>query len=179
MFKSLMIALALAASGPAESEIKMVQDWGIYENDDGSGCTMLQAFNDRQSGKVSVLHLDFSAKDKDASVGFSNFTATSLQTGETKSLKIVFLGARGSFDDGWDERDFRVYVNDEGARTFLSERLDREFLDDFAKNTVIGFFTGETLVSSFELKGSAEAVRELERCSFRVHGLNIKDPFLR
>ena len=168
---------AVATDTP--NDIEMVNGWAVSAMGSTGSCIALKAFTHRRGFENSVF-VTLNAREKNATVGFSTPEPSSLEPGAEVNLKVVFLGAGGGYDDGWGMLKFDVDVPEETVdRNFVSRDLNKSFLDDFAKNTSIGFFYGENIVSAFNLEGSAAAVTALRTCSFRLHGLNPNDPFLK
>ena len=164
-----------ATDDDAASLAALVDDWVIWQDDEASYCAMSAAYISDE-----VLTVTFDAKAGSSRLLFRSNESTSLEDGRSLKLNVFMKSDNGSHSgEGWDGVTFSVNVAEGGQRGFISERLDKEILNDVARYNDVGFFTGETLVESFNLEGSAKAVAALRACAFEVAGLNPDDPFLK
>ncbi len=167
--------LVLMSSAVSARETVEIDGWRIVPSDES--CFAMSMYDEHQTGMTTSLSIAYNAKTKLTLVTFSNTKATSIADGAKLNLEIFLNLPNRRYDDGWGTKQFTANVQDE-IRFFISEPLEKVLLDDIAKATTIGFFTGGTLVSSFGLDGSAKAIADLARCAFEIAGMNIKDPFL-
>ena len=184
MFKKILtvlVAMALVPSVGYAREPVSVAGWDIIPDEEKQACNMFSLYTYRKSGEIAAFLITYSAKDKVASITFSNPYATSIKDETELELLMVFTSPN-KLDDAWGNRNFFVLVDEKtGHRYFNSGWYDLELLSDITKSTYIAFFIpdSEELVSSFKLDGSARAIVELKKCAFEVAGLNPNDPFLK
>jgi hypothetical protein len=172
---ALATALTVTTAAFAREDVK-VGSWLITEKE--NLCYAMASFTEHQTKNEAGLAVSYDAKTKNASIIFSNTKATSIVEGQKLELEILFLREVWGADDGWGTKTFTASLSD-GIPYFWSQALDKVLLDDVAKYRTVAFFTDETLISSFDLKGSSQAIAELRKCAFEIAGLNPLDPFLK
>lgn len=174
---ALSLTSAPALASVYDDDDVVVGVWQIGETN-LTACYAVGSFSEYKTGESVSLSLVFDAKDQDALIMFSNTKATSITNGQKVDLGIAVLMPDGSVDDGWGEKPFTAKVID-GKIYFSSAILSKEILTDFAKASALAFFYKENVVSSFPMKDSALAIKELRKCAFNHAGLNPDDPFLK
>lgn len=169
-FAAVMLVFSSSVS-PAESKEaeRHVGGFSLYRNDDN--CTIIASYTDGESVLVR-----YDGKTKDVNIAFTNKNATSLTENDEKKIKIYFVDGK-KLDDGWGETSFSVSIENNGTRMLVSQPMDAQLLDDFAKNDAVGFFYGDKMIASYTLKGSGEAIPALKTCAMQVAGINPNDPF--
>ena len=163
------IFIATQASAD-EHSYKEVSGWRIFQNE--KDCSAIAGFTDDE-----YVAFFYDASTKSTSVVFTDRDSTSLEEYEKRNLDIMLLKANGKLDDGWESTEFTVLVNDDDRRVFRSQSLDDPALADFRGARAIGFFYKQKKIASYDLAGSGAALREVERCSQRIHNINPKDVF--
>lgn len=157
---------ALAQSRKPNEETSFIyeeQGWKLlvdHTTDDGcyifkaSPSMNLRVQHDPASGRVYMMLISHRWK--------------SLDTGKFYPLTFRF-----DENPNWD-------VNAKATDTFNAPTLtffvdDKEFLEEMASSRFVTFVTGEKLVGSFDLSGSARALRMLSTCKEEME--KSKDPF--
>lgn len=175
-FAALIGATLLVAPAAAREPVK-VGNWDVTAFE--SGCVASNWYMEHNSKKASMLTIGYNSKAKTSVLSFTNSKATSLTDGTKIQLEIFLVNPDGKSDDGWGNKEFTASIIEDGPIHFTSAGLDKEILDDVTKAKMLAFFVDQTLVSSFNLNGSAAAIAELRKCAFEVAGLNPDDPFLK
>jgi hypothetical protein len=173
MMKLLTAALLLLAA-PAFAEddgsYTTVGEWSIYRNTDE--CSALATYEDNE-----IVGFFYDAKEKTTRVMLTYKDGTSLKNTEKRTLAIYIIRPNGRLDDGWDSVKFTVVVGSDGLPSLISQPLEHPALDDFKKALKIGFYYNDKMIGSYNLKGTGAALREVERCSQRLHKINPRDVF--
>jgi len=138
-----------------------------------TGCTLISRYD------KSFIIVNYQPNNNDVLLGFSEKNATSITDGQQVNLKMTFV-INNRLDEEWGTIETDAAVLSGGER-FFSMKLDaKDFLRDFAKATIVAFYTeDDTLIGAFKLNGSMTAVQKLRACAFQQAGLNPNDPFLK
>lgn len=167
---SLPLVFAGSAALGADEALKVVAGWRIYEND--ADCSAITVFTDDE-----LVGIFYDASDRTTQVLFTDQDSTSLAEGDKRTLDIILKRSDGTIDDGWEATEFSVKIFEDGRRVFVSQWLEDPALADFKRAVAVGFFYNDRKIGAYNLGGTGAALREVERCSQRVHNINPRDPF--
>lgn len=161
---------AVAELAPPVSSVpyKTVQGWNIYRNSEDCGAAAVF--------KSSILEVSYNAKKHSTSVLFTYPDGTSLSEGDQRTIGIYFLKQDGTLDSGWKSLQFTAHLLDNSPILF-SPNLNDPAFSDFSAAKTVGFFYNEKLISSYNLAGLSDALREVRQCSLLVNHLNSRDVF--
>jgi len=174
--KSIFAIVALSASVPAlAQEMYFRKDhWSVISDPSDKTCSILANFEEEL-----VLLATYDAALDGVRLKFAIPEASSRKDGEELKLKLLFMDTMNNLDSGWGEKKFVVSrMGPSETPIFVSGILNREVLDDLARNKFIALYFGDKLIISLNLSGSAVVVSKLRKCAFEAAGLNADDPFL-
>jgi len=162
--KALVPLAALLCWSPASAAAyKQVGGWSVYRNE--SNCSAYMMFENREA-----VGFTYDAPGRSSRIIFSDANATSLRDGASPTLDVLLRMPDGTVDHSWAKTVFMVTVDDDGRRTLSSRWLGPPSLEDFKKATLVGFYDGERQIGVFNLKGTAAALQEVERCAAGLRG---------
>ncbi len=174
--RSVLALLALSLSSPALADSQHYRDvagWEILRDDSDSTCTMAAKFTDGVTS--SNLLFTFNHRLNEVRVTFGEPSAKSLELGDEREIKTIFLGPK-NIDDLWGKKTFQVVKVD--GISYFTRLMDDEFLIDLTKNTHLAFYyKDDILLQSYLLKGSSQGVAALRQCALAVARANPVDPF--
>lgn len=169
----MLLCLLLAGGVPAAAQdgpYKSVGGWSIYRND--GNCAAYTTFQDDE-----MVGFSYDASNGATRISFTNIDATSLKKNDRRPIDIVLLFPAGTMDNMFESSRFNILVGDDGRRMFTSQWMKRPALSDLKNALTIGFFYKERKIASYSLKGTAVALKEVERCSMDLHNINPRDVF--
>ena len=144
----------MAEAGP----YRQLMGWSIYRN--ATNCSAYMAFDNGE-----IVGFTYDAPGRSTRVAFTNADAKSLEDRDSPTIDILVRQPDGQVDRTFETTVFTVSVDQEGGRTLLSRWLGPPALKSFMEAGAVGFFDGEKELAVFDLKGSAAALQEVERCS--------------
>ena len=151
--------------------------WSVYSDANRAGCfTVISFSSEGGQTNASSLMIGKDRNSDNATLSFSNDRFKSIREGEKYSLLIYFLTG-DEVDDGWGEKEFigLRYPSGQGA---LTTSLNwRDLSKDISSEETVSFYFGDELADVFPLKGSAQAMRELDKCLGPEGSSTLSDPF--
>jgi YD repeat-containing protein len=158
------LAALLCWSASADSKAyRQVGGWSIYRNE--SNCSAYMMFENREA-----VGFTYDAPGRSTRIIFSDANATSLRDGASPPLDVLLRMPDGTVDHSLERTVFMVTVDNDGRRTLSSRWLGPPALDDFKKASLVGFYDGERQIGVFNLRGTAAALQEVERCAAALRG---------
>jgi hypothetical protein len=137
---------------------RQVSGWSIYRNE--SNCSAYMMFENREA-----VGFTYDAPARSTRIIFSDANATSLRDGASPTLDVLLRMPDGTVDHSWAGTVFMVTVDDDGRRTLTSRWLGPPSLDSFRNATLVGFYDGDRQIGVFNLRGTAAALQEVDRCA--------------
>ncbi|RYG88920.1 MAG: hypothetical protein EON59_02875 [Alphaproteobacteria bacterium] len=146
--------------------------WQVYSYPDEDMCDI--GFPTESGEYVTI---GYSPKNKTANLLVTNRYATSLKTGDRRKLQVFF--GNSPAQPALVEHTLLFEVVKLGEqRAFSAAETYPSFLRDFASHSVMSVMapTGKA-VAAIQLKGSAEAVKQLRQCALQAAEMDPRDPF--
>jgi YD repeat-containing protein len=160
---SLAALLCWTPAAAADGAYKQVRGWSIYRNE--THCSAYMMFENGEA-----VGFSYDAPGRSTRIIFSDKNATTLEDGASPSLDVLLRQPDGTVDHSWERTVFMVTVDDDGRRTLSSRWLGPPSLESFKSATLVGFYDGERQIGVFNLRGTAAALQEVERCSATLRG---------
>lgn len=161
--KALVPLAALMFATPTlaqDGAYKQVGGWHIYRND--THCSAYLMFENRE-----VVGFTYDGPGRSTRVVFTDANATTMEDGASPTLDVLLRYPDGKVDHTFASTVFMVTVDDDGRRTLTSRWLGPPSLESFRKASLLGFYDGDRQIGVFNLRGTAAALQEVERCAQR------------
>ena len=154
-----------AKATPKRFEWTGPEGWTVFESD--NNCTLYEVFTiEQKQNNVSTLSVTIQFDQSPSILMFSNQKFTSLKDGDKYDIAIVLRNG-DKIDEDWstvEAKSFRAETDDIGNGFTIRINKD-QILTDLSANEYIAFKYKDKIVDGFQLKGSAEGVRQLKICA--------------